>query len=206
MAASRRRTGPFQEPRIGIAKVYTRTGDLGETALVGGQRVPKDALRIEAYGTVDELNSWIGLCRAAAMDGKPPMADLDASLLRVQHQLFNLGSCLATMPADIGPRQPRTTPEDIAWLESEMDAVTPALPALASFVLPGGSRLNALLHLARTVCRRAERVAVSLEKREGGCAAEVRYLNRLSDALFVWSRWAAHKQGQPEVLWQPNKA
>jgi cob(I)alamin adenosyltransferase len=202
------RKADFQEPKIGISKVYTRTGDLGETALVGGQRVSKDGLRIEAYGTVDELNSWIGLCRAAALDGDAPkhLPHFADDLLRVQHQLFNLGSCLATLPADIGPKQPRTTKADIAWLESCMDAVTPRLPALTSFVLPGGSRLNALLHLARTVCRRAERVAVSLEKREGGCALEVQYLNRLSDALFVWSRQASHALGQPEVLWQPNKA
>lgn len=196
----------FQEPRVGISKVYTKTGDLGDTALVGGQRISKDSLRIEAYGTVDELNSWIGLCRAAALDGKPPLAALDESLLRVQHQLFNLGSCLATMPADIGTKQPRTMEADIAWLESEMDRMTPQMPALRSFVLPGGARLNALLHLARTVCRRAERAAVALERREGGCAIEVRYLNRLSDALFVWSRWASKEQGQAEVLWQPNKA
>src|SRR5581483_11573230 len=123
-------------------------------------------------------------------------------LLRVQHQLFNLGSCLATLPADIGPRQPRTTQADIDWLESEMDRRTPGLPPLRSFVLPGGSRLNALLHLARTVCRRAERIAVALQREAGGAELEVRYLNRLSDALFVWSRWASHEQGQNETLWE----
>jgi len=196
----------FREPRVGISKVYTKTGDKGETALVGGQRVPKDSPRIEAYGTVDELNSWIGLCRAAALDSGPTVAQLDASLLRVQHQLFNLGSALATMPADFGPSQPRVTDADIAWLEAAMDQITAGLAPLTSFVLPGGSRLNALLHLARTVCRRAERVTVGLDRAEGGCAAEVRYLNRLSDALFVWSRWASKATGQAEVLWQPNKA
>ncbi|MCA1810864.1 MAG: cob(I)yrinic acid a,c-diamide adenosyltransferase [Halobacteriales archaeon] len=197
----------FKEPRVGISKVYTRTGDLGETGLVGGQRVPKDDLRIEAYGTVDELNSWIGLCRAAALDPPAgPASDLAPALLRVQHQLFNLGSILATLPADVGPRQPRPTDADIAWLEAEMDVHTPLLPPLTSFVLPGGSRLNALLHLARTVCRRAERACVAL-RRGGGCSdLEVRYLNRLSDALFVWSRWAAHRLGTPETLWQPNQA
>ncbi len=198
--------GEFKEPRIGISKVYTKTGDKGETALVGGQRVPKDSLRIEAYGTVDELNSWIGLCRAAALDPTGALPEFAATLLRVQHQLFNLGSCLATLPADLGPKQPRTTDADIAWLESEMDLLTPQLPALTSFVLPGGSRLNALLHLARTVCRRAERVTVALERAEGGCATEVRYLNRLSDACFVWSRLASKALSQPEVLWQPNQA
>ncbi len=196
----------FQEPRIGISKVYTKTGDAGDTALVGGQRVPKDCLRIEAYGTVDELNAWIGLARTAARDPAAPTPGFDHSLLRVQHQLFNLGSCLATLPADIGPKQPRTSETDIAWLESEMDRLTPQLAALKSFVLPGGSRVNALLHIARTVCRRAERVTVALERESGGCAIEIRYLNRLSDALFVWSRWASEVNGQPEILWQPNKA
>jgi cob(I)alamin adenosyltransferase len=199
-------TTPFREPKLGIGKVYTRTGDKGDTGLVGGSRVPKDHLRIEAYGTVDELNSWVGLCRTACLDSTPPTPPLAETLLRVQHQLFNLGSILATLPADIGPKQPRTTPAEVAWLESEMDRITPLLPPLRSFVLPGGSRTNALLHLARTVCRRAERIAVAL-RREGGCGdIEVQYLNRLSDALFVWSRWAAKQQNAPETLWQPNQA
>jgi cob(I)alamin adenosyltransferase len=198
---------PFQEPRVGISRVYTRTGDAGQTGLVGGQRVAKDDLRIEAYGTVDELNAWVGLCRAAALDPPTgPASDLASALLRVQHQLFNLGSILATLPADVGPRQPRPTDADVAWLEAEMDAKTGQLAPLRSFVLPGPARLNALLHLARTVCRRAERACVTL-RRDGGCAdLEVRYLNRLSDALFVWSRWAAHQLGTPETLWQPNQA
>lgn len=196
----------FQEPSLGLSKIYTRTGDRGETSLVGGQRVPKDDLRIEAYGTVDELNAFVGLARAAALDSQGKADALAASLLRVQHQLFNLGSVLSTLPGDLGPKQPRTTDADIAWLESEMDARTAKLPALRSFVLPGGSRLNGLLHIARTVCRRAERIAVRL-RREGGCGdVEVRYLNRLSDALFVWSRAASHDLGQPETLWEPNKA
>ncbi|MHB1260423.1 MAG: cob(I)yrinic acid a,c-diamide adenosyltransferase [Thermoplasmatota archaeon] len=189
-----------------MSRIYTKTGDKGETSLVGGQRVPKDDLRIEAYGTVDELNAFIGLARAAALDSQGKADALAAALLRVQHQLFNLGSVLSTLPKDLGPKQPRTTDADIAWLESEMDARTAKLPALRSFVLPGGSRLNGLLHVARTVCRRAERLAVRLH-REGGCGAvEVRYLNRLSDALFVWSRAASHDLGQPETLWEPNKA
>ncbi|HUR61411.1 MAG TPA: cob(I)yrinic acid a,c-diamide adenosyltransferase [Candidatus Thermoplasmatota archaeon] len=197
---------PFQEPRLGISKVYTRTGDLGETALVGGQRVPKDDLRLEAYGTVDELNSWAGLCRAAVLDSPPVLGGLADSLLRVQHQLFNLGSILATLPADVGPKQPRVTAADVAWLEADMDRLTATLPPLRSFVLPGGSRVNSLCHLARTVCRRAERIVVRLH-REGGCGEmEVRYLNRLSDAFFVWSRWATRELGAAETLWEPNRA
>lgn len=199
-------TEGFREPRVGISKVYTRTGDAGETSLVGGQRVPKDHPRIEAYGTVDELNSWIGLARAASLDAAGPLPDLAEKLLVVQHQLFNLGSTLATLPKDLGPRQPRIRASDVEGLENEMDRLTAKLPALKSFVLPGGSRTNALLHLARTVCRRAERLCVGLQ-RSGDCGdLEVRYLNRLSDALFVWSRWAARELGQAEVLWDPNQA
>ena len=197
---------PFHDPHVGLSKIYTKTGDGGDTGLAGGQRVPKDSPRIEAYGTVDELNSWVGLAYAAALDSGPKAAGLAKSLLRVQHQLFNLGSVLSTLPADLKPRQPRTTDADIAWLEAEMDQRTAKLPPLKSFVLPGGSRLNALLHLARTVCRRAERLVVTLH-RDGGCGPlEVRYLNRLSDALFVWSRAASHDLGQPETLWDPNQA
>jgi cob(I)alamin adenosyltransferase len=129
-----------------------------------------------------------------------------AALLRVQHQLFNLGSVLSTLPKDLGPKQPRPTDADILWLEAEIDARNASLQPLRSFVLPGGSRLNGLLHIARTVCRRAERITVRL-RREGGCGdVEVRYLNRLSDALFVWSRAASHDLSQPETLWEPNKA
>lgn len=197
----------FREPHLGISKVYTRTGDKGETSLVGGQRVAKDDLRIEAYGTVDELNSWIGLCRAAALDpAGPPLPGLAGALLRVQHQLFNLGSVLATKPQDIGPQQPRTTDADIDWMEADMDRLSADLPPLRSFVLPGGTRLNALLHLARTVARRAERIAITLQRNEGGIEREVRYLNRLSDLLFVFSRAAAKAQGHAETLWEPNKA
>jgi cob(I)alamin adenosyltransferase len=197
---------PFHDPRVTLSRIYTRTGDKGDTALAGGQRVPKDDLRIEAYGTVDELNAFVGLARAAALDSGGKADAMAASLLRVQHQLFNLGSALATLPQDLRPGQPRPTDADVAWLEGEMDARTATLPPLRSFVLPGGSRLNGLLHVARTVCRRAERVAVRL-RREGGCGdVEVRYLNRLSDALFVWSRAAAHDLGLPETPWEPNKA
>ncbi len=196
----------FHDPHVALSRIYTKTGDGGDTGLAGGQRVPKDSLRIEAYGTVDELNAWIGLARAAALDSPSSVAPLAAALLRVQHQLFNLGSTLSTLPADLKPGQPRTTDAEVAWLEAEMDRATALLPPLRSFVLPGGARLNALLHLARTVGRRAERLAVAL-RRAGGCGdVEVRYLNRLSDALFVWSREASRLLDQPETLWSPNQA
>jgi len=124
----------------------------------------------------------------------------------VQHELFNLGSILATLPQDVHPRQARITEADIVRLEAEMDQANEGLPALRSFVLPGGSRLNAELHICRTVCRRAERIVTALAREEPVPAEAVKYLNRLSDAFFVWSRWASHQSGAPETLWEPNRA
>ena len=200
---------PFDPPRLAINRVYTRQGDTGETALVGGQRVPKDGTRIEAYGTVDELNSFLGIARATvtplAVD-EPRLAVLAAILLRVQHELFNLGSILATLPEDVHPRQPRVTDAEIAQLEAEMDLMNEDMPALRSFVLPGASRLDAELHIGRTVCRRAERIVVTLSRAESVPPETIRYLNRLSDALFVWSRWAGHISGVHETLWEPNQS
>ena len=195
---------PFDEPRMAINRVYTRRGDQGETSLAGGQRVPKDGPRIEAYGTVDELNSFLGAARVAAMEARLPA--LAAILLRVEHELFNLGSILATLPEDVHPKQARVTDAEVAQLESEIDRMNAELPALGSFVLPGGCRLNAELHICRTVCRRAERATVALGRVETVPPEAVRYLNRLSDALFVWSRWASHVTGAPETLWEPNQS
>ena len=199
----------FDRPRLAINRVYTKQGDKGDTALAGGQRVPKDGLRIAAYGTVDELNSFVGIARStiAEMEGSTPQAAaLGAILLRVQHELFNLGSILATLPEDVHPKQARITDDDVAQLEREMDEMGADLPALRSFVLPGGCRLNADLHVCRTVCRRAERELVALSRAETIPAETVRYLNRLSDAFFVWSRWASHATKMPETLWEPNQA
>ena len=196
---------PFQEPRLALNRIYTKGGDKGQTGLVGGQRVSKDSPRLETYGTTDELSACIGLaCVTAGKDVRTET--LARILLRVQHELFNLGSILATLPEDVGPRQPRVTDADVAQLESEIDAMNEDLPVLRSFVLPGGTELNAQLHLCRTVCRRAERLVVGLSRTEGVPAETIRYLNRLSDALFVWSRWVNVQLGVPEVLWQPNAA
>ena len=129
-----------------------------------------------------------------------------AILLRVQHELFNLGSILATRPEDVHPRQARVTEQEIARLETEMDKMNEGLPELRSFVLPGGCRLNAELHVCRTVCRRAERRLVSLARAEQAPVEAVKYLNRLSDALFVWSRWSSVQAGAPETLWEPNRS
>ena len=196
----------FDKPRVAINRVYTRRGDDGSTGLAGGQRLAKNATRIEAYGTVDELNSFIGLARESVREAGAAVAELGAILLRVQHELFNLGSELATLPEDLHPKQARITKEDAAQLEREMDRMNEELEPLRSFVLPGGSRLNAELHVCRTVCRRAERVLVTLSTEGARVETPLQYLNRLSDALFVGSRWASHRLGTPETLWEPNQA
>lgn len=194
----------FDAPRLAINRVYTRRGDDGTTALAGGHRLPKNNPRIEAYGTVDELNSFIGLARESARKDNR-LAELTLILLRVQHELFNAGSILATLPEDVHPRQARVTEADCFRLESEIDRMNEPLPRLRSFVLPGGARINAELHICRTICRRAERVAVALAAEVQIDPWIIRYLNRLSDALFVWSRWASHQLGIQETLWDPNQ-
>jgi cob(I)alamin adenosyltransferase len=198
----------FEDPQLAINRVYTRKGDTGQTALVGGQRVPKTSARIDAYGTVDELNAIVGSCRQTLLEehaDNDAFDELGSTLLRVQHELFNLGSILATLPEDVGEKMPRVSQEDIDALEASMDEMNEELPSLRSFVLPGGSRLNAELHLARTVCRRAERKAVLLAESDEVDPDAIAYLNRLSDAFFVWSRWAAVKGSEAEeVLWNPN--
>jgi cob(I)alamin adenosyltransferase len=199
----------FNAPRLAIDRVYTRGGDAGQTSLAGGQRVSKDTLRIEAYGTVDELNASVGLARATVHEVAalhPPVGELAPILLRVQHELFNLGSILATLPEDQQPRQPRVTGAEIERLEREIDRMNERLPRLRSFVLPGDSRLNAELHVCRTVCRRAERLLVALGREEPIPPEAVRYLNRLSDALFVWCRWASNRSGVAETLWEPDRS
>jgi cob(I)alamin adenosyltransferase len=196
----------FNEPRIALNRIYTRAGDGGLTRLVGGQRVAKDDLRIEAYGTVDELNAFTGLARVTVESLGAPLSSLAITLKRIQHELFNLGSILATLPEDVHAKQPRVTENEVAQLEREIDQANEALPPLRSFVLPGGSRLDAELHVCRTICRRAERLLVALSKTQSVPEETVRYLNRLSDALFVWSRWVNHVLGVPETLWEPNAA
>lgn len=197
----------FDQPRLAINCVYTKRGDTGETSLAGGQRVRKDAARIEAYGTLDELNAFVGLARQSVervLPKHPELAALDAILFRVQHELFNAGSILATLPQDVHPQQARITEIQTSRLEREIDAMNRDLPSLRSFVLPGGSRLNAEMHICRTICRRAERICIRLAREEPVDPEIIRYLNRLSDAFFVWTRWAAHQLGTPEALWDPN--
>ncbi len=186
-------------------RIYTRTGDKGMTGLVGGGRIKKSARRIETYGTLDELSSAIGVARAALrplLSERPRAARLDAWLAWTQDGLFNLGSELATLPKDRRDGQAAIRNADVAALERAIDEATHDLPPLANFIHPGGSLPGAQLHLARTVCRRAERLLVALMDDEEPAADEaLRYLNRLSDALFTWARWINDALGVPEHLW-----
>ncbi|MBI5503544.1 MAG: cob(I)yrinic acid a,c-diamide adenosyltransferase [Deltaproteobacteria bacterium] len=191
---------------IRINRVYTRTGDDGQTGLVGGKRVAKDDLRIHSYGEVDELNSVIGVVRAlldqAPYAGSDAGARVDQVLGFIQQELFDLGSELAT-PAEGEYRgMIRIGDANVARLEAWIDELSAELPELKSFVLPGGGSAGAMLHVARTVCRRAERTVTTLVHHGEAAADPARYLNRLSDLLFVQSRWIAHATGYGEVLWQ----
>lgn len=187
-----------------ITKVYTRTGDQGMTRLVGGQQVPKDDVRIDAYGTTDELNAIVGLVRMEIARASWPTAErdqLDGQLERIQNDLFNLGSDLATRSADRWPGMRRLDSGDVERLEAEIDAMNESIPPLEEFILPGGGPPSAFLHQARTVCRRAERRSITLAGAEDIDSLTIKYLNRLSDWLFVAGRWAAKAGGETEVLW-----
>ena len=180
-----------------ITKVYTRTGDDGTTSLGAGGRVPKDSLRVESYGTVDELNSFLGAAIASGLD-----ETLAKALGAVQNDLFHLGSDLCVTEEDKAARPvPRIEPRHVAALEALIDRLSADLPALENFVLPGGSPGAAELHVARAVCRRAERLVVALSRTEAVGDQVIVYLNRLSDALFVMARWENLRKGVPDVLW-----
>jgi cob(I)alamin adenosyltransferase len=192
---------------VRLNRIYTKAGDGGETRLVGGQKVAKDSARIETYGTVDELSSCLGLARAALATAPVPAgaAELSDVIKRIQNELFNLGSDLATLPEDRHPKQPLIEARHVTALEHEIDAWNESIPPLRSFVLPGGGWVASTLHLARTVCRRAERLVVSLRATESVGDQVLPYLNRLSDALFVMSRHASRLYAEPEPLWEPEK-
>jgi cob(I)alamin adenosyltransferase len=182
---------------VRINRVYTRAGDDGTTALGGGQRVPKDSLRIEAYGTVDELNSVIGVAVAAGLH-----ASLRPAFFVIQQVLFNLGSDLCILEADKERMPvPRIEPRHVEGLEGWIDEWNEQLEPLKSFVLPGGDLAAAQLHVARTVCRRAERLTIALSREEPVGELVVAYLNRLSDLLFVASRYQAKLSGHGDTLW-----
>jgi cob(I)alamin adenosyltransferase len=201
-----------------LTRIYTRTGDDGTTGLVGGGRVSKNAPRIEAYGTIDELSSIIGLARAALAEvhrtrpvqelarAHATAEQLDAWLAWTQDTLFNLGSDLATLPKDRWEGMPLICDDDARTLERAIDEAQAELEPLANFILPGGSYAGGFLHQARTVCRRAERLLVRLREDDAVSTEVIRYVNRLSDALFVWSRWINHALDQPEHLWNARSA
>lgn len=195
-----------------ISKVYTKFGDAGDTMLASGDTVRKDSARVASYGDVDELGCAIGLVRVEIARASPIgeqtrfLADLDASLARIQQELFDLGAELATPRTDQDP-VPRLHVEDadVTRLERELDALNEPLAPLTSFILAGGGPIGVAAHLARTVCRRAERHAVALAARESVRPEALRYMNRLSDYLFVVARAAAHQLGHPEVLWDARR-
>jgi cob(I)alamin adenosyltransferase len=191
-----------------LTRIYTRTGDDGTTGLVGGQRVKKNALRIETYGTVDECSSAIGVARSELrplLIARTRAARLDAWLAWVQDVLFNLGSDLATLPKDRWEGMPLIVDDDVVALERAIDEAQPDLPILNNFIHPGGSLPGAYLHVARTICRRAERLLITLRETDDTVSVETqRYLNRLSDALFVWSRWINADLNEPEYLWDSS--
>ncbi len=201
--------------RFRLTKIYTRTGDGGETGLVTGERLRKSDLRIAAYGDVDELNSALGVARAtnrartdgsrpdgSRPDGPPGRATIDEWLRDVQNELFLVGSDLACLLAKRPAAMKVVSAREIERLEQRIDEMNATLGPLTEFILPGGGRLGAELHLCRTICRRAERLAVALAEREPTDANTLKYLNRLSDFLFVLARWAAKQCNEPEELWQ----
>jgi cob(I)alamin adenosyltransferase len=186
-----------------MTRIYTRTGDAGETGLFGGQRVRKDDVRVSAYGAVDELNAVLGVARAAG-----PGPDIDAVLERLQHHLFDLGAELATppsAPSGAAGHAPRVSASWVAGLEEDIDGLEDSLPPLRQFILPGGTPAAAALHLARTVARRAERDIVTLAAREPLNPEVLRFVNRLSDLLFVLARAANREAGRPDTAWIPTR-
>ncbi len=180
-------------------KIYTKTGDEGTTSLFGGQRLPKSDLRIDAYGTVDELNSFLGLVR-----DQPVNAKRKELLIEIQDRLFTIGSILATEPGNIKVKIPTLHEGDVVSLEKEIDKMDAILPPMKSFVLPGGHESVSFGHVSRTVCRRAERLVIALHKNSPVDPFVIKYLNRLSDYLFVLCRMMAHELNIEETPWKPR--
>ncbi len=180
-------------------KIYTKKGDKGETSLFGGARVKKNNIRIEAYGTVDELNSWIGLVRDQDMDSNSKQV-----LTGIQDRLFTIGSLLASDPQKPALKTPGLAEADIVLLENEIDRMNESLPEMRSFVLPGGHTTVSYCHIARCVCRRAERHVITLSEKDKVDELVIKYLNRLSDHLFVLARKLARDTGAEETPWRPK--
>lgn len=180
-------------------KIYTKTGDKGTTALFGGKRVSKADLRIDTYGTVDELTSWIGMVRDLEVN-----QERKDVLVEIQDRLFTVGSILATEPGNTKVKIPSLAEADILFLEKEIDAMDAVLPPMRFFVLPGGHTAISHCHVARTVCRRSERLIIALNEQEPVPDDVIKYINRLSDYLFVLSRMVAHELGAEETPWKPR--
>ena len=180
-------------------KIYTKTGDKGTTSLIGGTKVSKSHIRIESYGTVDELNSFIGLCIDCINDTKSKI-----TLKEIQDRLFTIGSSLASDPEKSKMKIPDLKEDDVTLLENEMDKMNEHLPEMKSFILPGGLAANSICHIARCVCRRAERLAVALSENEPVEPLVIKYLNRLSDYLFVLSRKISRDADAEEIPWKPR--
>jgi cob(I)alamin adenosyltransferase len=183
------------------AKIYTRTGDKGTTRLVDGSCVEKFNPRVEAYGTVDELNSYLGVCRSS-LHAYPELLALDYIFEKIQNELFNIGSLLATEKDEVFQMLPPITEEQIRRLEKKIDELTAELPELRNFILPAGHIVAAHIHVARTCCRRSERRSAEIAVKDERYSMCLQYLNRLSDLLFVVARWVNLKMGQSEVLWK----
>jgi cob(I)alamin adenosyltransferase len=182
-----------------MSKIYTKTGDKGTTSLIGGTRLPKDHIKIEAYGSVDELNAWIGVLADA-----PENRERNAFLKEIQDRLFTIGAELASEPEQNKKKLPELFETDIEALEKEMDLYNETVPTLRAFVLPGGHLLVSFAHVARTVCRRSERQVITLSHNEDVNSLIIKYLNRLSDYLFVLSRKITQEQNAPEIAWKPR--
>jgi cob(I)alamin adenosyltransferase len=187
---------------VTLNKIYTRTGDTGSTGLVGGARIDKDETKVEAYGDIDELNSYLGVCKESATG--PAAALISDILITIQNELFDIGAELATPVESHWEGMLKAGPEHVRQLESWIDKLNEPLPTLRSFILPGGSLLSAHIHVARTICRRAERHICKLHKLEPVSPHILQYINRLSDLLFVMARAVVHAVGQPEYLWVPG--
>ena len=196
----------YKEVKLTINRVYTKTGDSGETYLVGGQKISKDHLRVCSYGEIDELIALVGGCRESIIHfNQTNIKNLLPILKRIQNELFNVGNMLATTESKVYDNMPQVDKNHIKNLEEEIDFYNKELPILKSFILPGGSDANIWFHLSRTVCRRVERSVVKLSNNENVDTNIIKYLNRLSDALFVWSRWINYILNLDENIWDPNE-
>ena len=198
----------YNNPNITISKVYTKKGDKGKTELIGKKNVYKDDLRVKAYGELDELNVIVGGCcqKLSKIKSKDiKLKTLGQIMIVVQNEIFNLGNMLATVDNAVLENMPQVNQTTLKKIEKSINFYNEELPNLSSFVLPGGSEINIWFNLARVVCRRCERTIIELHKKEAVSDIVLKYINRLSDAFFVWGRWTSLNLNIDEKLWNPNK-